>query len=236
MYSIKQSLITHLIINKLINYIKKNSYNATNIGMEISLYNFHKYNNNRNSIENSPPITDNSFYYLINQINTNYNLNISLTKISIINEKNFFTKFNNKIYKLSKQLLYSFFRGYYFNNLYLYSTNINLSNINSINESLYFVLYDFNSEYLKFIYHFIINLIPFNPKIKFLLNTNVDKYSINELTDNIPYKLVFLHKTKYYNNIIYTLLFHFFNNIYSYESLNDEELFIYNIYKNFNIY
>lgn len=235
MYSIKQSLITHLIINKLINYIKKDRCNATNIGMEISLYNFHKYNNNCNKIGISI-LTDNSFYYLINQINTNYNLNISLTNISIINKKKFFTKFNKKIYRLNKYLLYSFFRGYYFNNLYLYSTNINLNNTTNTNKSLYFVLYDFNSEYLKFIYFYIINLIPFNPKIKFLLNTNIDKYSINELTDNIPYKLVFLHKTKYYNNIIYTLLSNFFYNIYSSENLNDEELLIYTFYKNFNIY
>ena len=48
--------------------------------MEISLYNFHKYNNSNtcNTIDKSI-IIDNYFYYLINQINTNYNLNISLT-------------------------------------------------------------------------------------------------------------------------------------------------------------
>ena len=38
-----------------------------------------------------------------------------------------------------------------------------------------------------------------------------DKYSINELTDDINFKLVFIHKKKYYNNSIYLLLHYLFD-------------------------
>lgn len=234
MYLIKQYLIINRLINKLINYIKTSKYNASKIGKEISLYNYQIYNQTISSvIQNSNlqySIKYRSFYYLINQLNTDYDLNISLNDLSIINITHFFYKFNKKLYKLKKEYLYSYFRGYYINTLYLYSTNMDTQNITLCNSKLYFVLYDFNTEYLDYIYHNVLQLINFPAKLKYLKNTHSDKYSINDLTDTIPYKLVFLHKTKYYHNIIFIILSLLFSSIEDERDLNDDELNVYTLY------
>jgi len=234
MYLIKQYLIINRLINKLINYIKTSKYNASKIGKEISLYNYQIYNQTISSvIQNSNlqySIKYRSFYYLINQLNTDCDLNISLNNLSIINITHFFYKFNKKLYKLKKEYLYSYFRGYYINTLYLYSTNMDTQNITLCNSKLYFVLYDFNTEYLDYIYHNVLQLINFPAKLKYLKNTHSDKYSINDLTDTIPYKLVFLHKTKYYHNIIFIILSLLFSSIEDERDLNDDELNVYTLY------
>lgn len=235
MFLIKQSIITTIILHKIINFVKKSPTNASNIGKEISIFYHNVYNYNNNNLS-QPQSTNDSikiynyvFYHLINQLNNNYQMNISLKNILFINSIRFFNKLNNKLYKLNKKILYSYFRGYYINNLYLYSTNITRKHIQSNNSQLYFVLYDFNPTYLEYIYKDILSSINFHPKIKFLLNTHIDKYSINDLTDNIPYKLVCLHKTKYYYNIISKLFSFFFYNINDYE-LNEDELHVHQLY------
>jgi len=250
MFLIKQSIITTIILHKIINYIKKSPENASNIGKEISLYYnnvyyYHSYNNSilpiaqlqgglSKNTKDTIKIYNSVFYHLINQLNTKFQFNISLKYILFINSIKFFNKFNHKLYKLNKSIIYSYFRGYYINNLYLYSTNINIknirSNINHHNNYLYFVLYDFKSTYLEYIYKDIISSIDFYPKIKFLLNTYIDKYSINDLTDNIPYKLVFLHKTKYYHNIISILLSFLFYGINDTVKLQKEENELFQLY------
>jgi len=237
MYLIKQYIIINRLINKLINYIKISQANSSNIGKEISLYNYQIYNQTNLSINlntNSNlqyTIKYKSFNYLINQLNLTYDLNIPVNNISIINISHFFYKFNQKLYKLQKKYLYSYFRGYYINTLYLYSTNMDTKNIITCNSNLYFVLYDFNTEYLDYIYNNILQSVKYPAKIKYLKNTHADKYSINDLTDTIPYKLVFLHKTKYYNNIIYKILSILFTSIDNDRYLNDGELDLYSLYK-----
>lgn len=237
MYLIKQYIIINRLINKLINYIKISQANSSNIGKEISLYNYQIYNQTNLSINlntNSNlqyTIKYKSFNYLINQLNLTYDLNIPINNISIINISHFFYKFNQKLYKLQKKYLYSYFRGYYINTLYLYSTNMDTKNIIACNSNLYFVLYDFNTEYLDYIYNNILQSVKYPAKIKYLKNTYADKYSINDLTDTIPYKLVFLHKTKYYNNIIYKILSILFTSIDNDRYLNDDELDLYSLYK-----
>jgi hypothetical protein len=229
MYLIKQYIIINRLINKLIYYIKISPANSSNIGKEISLYNYQIYKNLPNS-NLQYTIKYQSFYYLINQLNLEYDLNISVNNISIINISHFFYKFNQKLYKLQKKYLYSYFRGYYINTLYLYSTNMDTKNITLCNSNLYFVLYDFNTEYLDYIYYNILQSVKYPAKIKYLKNTHSDKYSINDLTDTIPYKLVFLHKTKYYHNIIYKILSLLFTSIENDGYLNDVELDLYTLY------
>ena len=229
MYLIKQYIIINRLINKLIYYIKISPANSSNIGKEISLYNYQIYKNLLNS-NLQYTIKYHSFYYLINQLNLEYDLNISVNNISIINISHFFYKFNQKLYKLQKKYLYSYFRGYYINTLYLYSTNMDTKNITLCNSNLYFVLYDFNTEYLDYIYYNILQSVKYPAKIKYLKNTHSDKYSINDLTDTIPYKLVFLHKTKYYHNIIYKILSLLFTSIENDGYLNDVELDLYTLY------
>ena len=229
MYLIKQYIIINRLINKLIYYIKISPANSSNIGKEISLYNYQIYKNLPNS-NLQYTIKYQSFYYLINQLNLEYDLNISVNDISIINISHFFYKFNQKLYKLQKNNLYSYFRGYYINTLYLYSTNMDTKNITLCNSNLYFVLYDFNTDYLDYIYYNILQSVKYPAKIKYLKNTHSDKYSINDLTDTIPYKLVFLHKTKYYHNIIYKILSLLFTSIENDGYLNDVELDLYTLY------
>lgn len=243
MYLIKQYIITNRLISKILNYIKISLSNASNIGKEISLYNYNIYEQMTNRLINDTNRKSNgeyiiiyyAFYHLMNKLNEDYDLNISLNNLSIINISHFFYKFNQKLYKLKQDYLHSYLRGYYINKLDIYSTNMNKSNIKGINENLYFVLYDFNNEYLNYIYYKILNLVKFPAKIKYLKNTYSDKYSINDLTDIIPYKLVFLHKTKYYNNIIYKLLSLLFmttnNELINENNLNDEELYVYKIFQ-----
>ena len=229
MYLIKQYIIINRLINKLIYYIKISPANSSNIGKEISLYNYQIYKNLPNS-NLQYTIKYQSFYYLINQLNLEYDLNISVNNISIINISHFFYKFNQKLYKLQKKYLYSYFRGYYINTLYLYSTNMDTKNITLCNSNLYFVLYDFNTDYLDYIYYNILQSVKYPAKIKYLKNTHSYKYSINDLTDTIPYKLVFLHKTKYYHNIIYKILSLLFTSIENDGYLNDVELDLYTLY------
>ncbi len=241
MFLIKQYIITHLLINKLMKIMKKSKNRASNIGTEFSLFYFFIFNNNYSSDIpinydlNSGILPSNykdGVYYLINKLNLTYNLNISNQSINYINLNDFINLFNVKLFKLDYSIIFSFLRGYYLNNLILYSTNINKNSFNNIkkNLSLYFVLYDFHDLYLTYIYRFILNNTNFNPKLKFLLNTGIDKYSINELTDKIPYKLVFLHKTKYYHNISYILLKYIFKDVYDISELNEDELYVYNIF------
>lgn len=246
MFLIKHLIITHFLIKKIINIMKKSIIDSSKIGKEFSLFYFYLFNNNYLLSSNKNKLAEHKdeVYYLINKLNTEFNLSFNTQKFNYINLNEFINLFNKKLFKLPIQIIFSFLRGYYLNNLILYSTNINsklLKNKNH-NTSLYFVLYDFHDIYLNFIYNFILNKISFNPKIKYLINTEIDKYSINELTDRMPYKLVFLHKIKYYHNIILHLLTYLFydvNNIqidninYISIILNEDELYIYNIYNSF---
>ena len=64
MYLIKQYIIINRLINKLIYYIKISPANSSNIGKEISLYNYQIYKNLLNS-NLQYTIKYHSFYYLI---------------------------------------------------------------------------------------------------------------------------------------------------------------------------
>ena len=98
--------------------------------------------------------------------------------------------------KIKKEYLSSFLRGYYLNILDLYSTNINYYYI----DHNYFVLYDYHPYLLLLIYKIIVKDHILSYKIKLLFNYIEDKYSINETTEDCNYKLIFIHKSKYYNN------------------------------------
>ncbi len=230
LFKSKQYLLTKLIIHKIIGLIKKSSITASNIGTEFSLYYFYSYNDR--FIEPNIKLVKNGIYYLINHLNSNYNLNFSNKKINFIDNMVFIQKFHKKLFKLKKTYIFSFLRGYYINNLHLYSTNIN--NLNNNNNYYYFALYDFHNIYLNYLYNYIFENVKYYPKIKYLTNTNADKYSINELTDNIPFKIIFLHKKKYVNNIIKFIFHNLFYDEFSVEEFNEEQLYVYNLLNNFN--
>jgi hypothetical protein len=233
MYLIKQYLITNKAIRKIINYIIQSNKNAYQIGLEFSLLYYFLYEEKQKNDKENINIIINNF--LLNTSDSD-KIKIKEYLVPSINYYKFFTKFNKKLFKLKKDTLSSFFRGYYINVLNLYGTNIMISKIldgkyQIINEDyIYFVLYDFHNLYLDFIYSNILNLTKFPCKIKYLISTEYDKYSINEITDDINYRLVFIHKKKYYNNSIKLILNYLFMNIkYESQLYNLDEINIYRI-------
>jgi hypothetical protein len=238
MYLIKQYFIINRAIKKIFDYIKLTNKNAYQIGFEMSTLYYFIYNDQKNY---NNKINFSIHKFLLLHKNNNSNMIILKYLSELINYDKFFTTFNKILFKLKKTKPYrlsSFFRGYYFNTLSLYGTNIIISkefnNTYKIynNDYIYFVLYDFHNNYLDFIYENILLKSKFPCKIKYLLATEYDKYSINDITDDIDFRLVFIHKNKYYNNSIKLLLEFLFNGIYlDYDLYCDEEKEIYNYYK-----
>lgn len=240
MYLIKQYLIINKAIKKIINYLIISNKTAYQIGLEFSTLFYFIYTDQK-TYNNTLNLSIHKFL-LYSKSN---NLDILIIKYlsEQINYNKFFLKFNKALFNLQKSKKYrlsSFFRGYYFNNMSLYSTNIIISkdenNTYTIynDDYIYFVLYDFNNYYLDFIYSYILKQSKFPCKIKYLIATNYDKYSINDITDNIDFRLVCIHKKKYYINSIKLLFKFLFDGIYIDYDLNfDDEKQIYKYYKLF---
>lgn len=218
MTNIKLYIITKYSLYKIIQKIKKSDLDAYNIGYELSYLAHIMYN-----IFHDPHINilDNALIYnLISNVYDYNNLYISkyLSKNILYND--FFKLLSYKLEKIKH--IYSFMRGYYINEYNLYSTNINSCYL----DFNYLVLYDFHPYFLYIIYKKLNKLILKN-KIKFLLNYDKDEYSINEYSDKCDYKLVFIHKSKYYNNSIKNILKLLYTNC---ELFSQEDEYLYQIY------
>ena len=240
MYLIKQYLITNRAIKKIIKFILESNINAYQIGLEISLLYYFIYEEQKSEIDNNKNLQLIICNFLFkNNDNLNNSQELKLLKFlsPLINYNIFFNKFNKQLFKITKEKLTSYFRGYYINVLNLYGNNIMLNKLeNNIykitNDEYYFVLYDFHNIYLNYIYGSILNTSIFPCKIKYLISTYYDKYSINEITDDINYRLVFIHKKKYYINSVKLLLEFLFYNITNIEKLQTEdEKNVFKIYK-----
>lgn len=218
MKNIKRKIITYFAIYKIIQKIKKSRYYAYNIGKELFIITQFLYNKE---------ITNNTYEDLI-RLNGIEDFIVFKYLYSDIIFDNFIQILSNKIFNKKIKYLTYFLRGYYLNNINsLYSTNINKKYLNFN----YFVLYDFHPYFLEQIYKYINLNNTINNKIKFLINLDEDKYSINDFTDKCIYKLVFIHKIKYYNNSIKNLLKFIFYNINDINKLdNNEEKRLFNIY------
>lgn len=231
MYLIKQYLITNRAIKKIIKFILESNINAYQIGLEISLLYYFIYEEQKSEIDNNKNLQLIICNFLFkNNDNLNNSQELKLLKFlsPLINYNIFFNKFNKQLFKITKEKLTSYFRGYYINVLNLYGNNIMLNKLeNNIykitNDEYYFVLYDFHNIYLNYIYSSILNTSIFPCKIKYLISTYYDKYSINEITDDINYRLVFIHKKKYYINSVKLLLEFLFYNITNIEKLQTED-------------
>lgn len=231
MYLIKQYLITNRAIKKIIKFILESNINAYQIGLEISLLYYFIYEEQKSEIDNNKNLQLIICNFLFkNNDNLNNSQELKLLKFlsPLINYNIFFNKFNKQLFKITKEKLTSYFRGYYINVLNLYGNNIMLNKLeNNIykitNDEYYFVLYDFHNIYLNYIYSSILNKSNFPCKIKYLISTYYDKYSINEITDDINYRLVFVHKKKYYINSVKLLLEFLFYNITNIDKLQTED-------------
>lgn len=221
MNNIKRKIITKFAIYKIIKKINKSIYNAYSIGEELFIISHFLYNKE---------IREKTYGDLIKIKERNDFIIIKYLNKDIIYD-NFIKLLSQKLFKINITYLSYFLRGYYLNNTNnLYNTNINTKNM----QFNYFVLYDFHSYFLEQIYNYINLNCSINNKIKFLLNLDDDKYSINDFTDKCKYKLVFINKRKYYNNSIKNLLKIIFYNINNINKLkNYEEKILFNIYHNY---
>lgn len=209
MFFIKQTIKTNIYLRKLFKYLNSNIDNAYSLGSYIAILNYKLSQSHDITITN----VSNLYYDILHDIINEKTDHIFHKILSpYINYDLFFRKFNYKLLQQSKKNIFSFFRGYYFCYLNLYSTN--LLSIHPQKYS-YFVLYDFHPIYLEYIYKHILTLE--NAKYIHIYNkTDYDKYSINDITDDIDYKLVIKFKSKYYNKIFknfFTLLFYKINDI-----------------------
>lgn len=229
MNNIKNKFITNISIYNIIKNIKKSKNHAYIIGTELSyisylLYDFIHNDNNKDLIFN------NNFIYNELILNNEF-LELSIAKYFSKNILyfDFFKKFSLKLEKIDQTYLFTFFRGYYINHYLLYSSNLQYSFL----DNNYFILYDFHSYFLYIIYK-IMNSSVIQNKIKFLLNYDHDLYSINDYIDMCEYKLIFIHKHKYFNNSIKNILNLLYNNIKNTNELyNKEDELLYNIYSTY---
>lgn len=221
--NIKKKIITYITINKILKFIKESHINAYTIGKEIFLvysllYNIYKENEGNYNI-------DGEFYYFLNR-NTEYTKSYLcdfLSKDIIFSQ--FFVKLNKKIFKLQDQFTWYFLRGYFVNDFELIVCNLN--NTPSADNS-YFVIYDYHIHYLTFIYEFMKNIYIYNIDIKIELNNHFDAYSINDITNEMNYKLIINYMQSNYNNPIIDLFQLLYQNIDSPLDLldkNDIKLF-----------
>jgi hypothetical protein len=233
MTNIKNKIITFISIYKIINKIKKSKDSALKIGTELSHFGYYLYINILNDDTDFSNELDNKNIYEIFKHNAEFEHYIIMKYLNKnIEYKEFFKILSNKLYNIKKEYISSFLRGYYLNILDLYSTNINYYYI----DYNYFVLYDYHPYLLLLIYKIIIKEHILSYKIKLLFNYIEDKYAINENTEDCNYKLIFTHKTKYYNNNIKNILELLFYNITDkYELLSNNEKDLYNIYLSYLI-
>ena len=225
MVNIKSRVITNFSIYKIISKLKKSKLHAYKIGTELSyiaylLYDI-LYNDEINLMFDNIQI-----YNILNQNNKFKQFSIYKYFSKNILYFHFFKKISLKLENINLDIFYSFIRGYYINEYILYSSNLNYTFL----KNNYFVLYEFHPQFLSIIYNHM-NKQKYKNKIKFLLNYDNDKYSINDYITLCDFKLIFLHKHKYYNNSIKNILSLFYNYIkYTDELYTKEDELLYNIY------
>jgi hypothetical protein len=215
MFFIKKTIITKIYLNRLFKYLTKSTDNANILGSYIAQLNY-QLSINRHLLDNGNQLYND---ILLNIINNDANHIFNKILSPYITYGEFFKYFNYKLLKQKKIHIFSFFRGYYLCDLNLYSTNL-ISNV--VYKYSYFVLYDFHPIYLEYIYKHALTLE--NAKYIHIYNkTDYDKYSINDITDDISYKLVIKYKSKFYNKIFYNFMKLFFYNIYNTNTLKRED-------------
>lgn len=219
MFFIKQTVKTRLYLIRLIKYLNSSIDNSYKLGSYIAILNY-KLSQINISHDNKITKISNLYYDILHDIINENKYHIFNKILSpYVNYEILFKLFNDKLLKQSKKNLFSFFRGYYFCYLNLYSTNLVSTTAQKYS---YFVLYDFHPRYLEYIYNNILNLE--NAKYIHIYNkTEYDKYSINDITDDIDYKLVIKYKSKYYNKIFQNFFSIFFYNIYTTNNLKKED-------------
>ncbi len=218
------SFYTWLSVKKTISYLKNNKENAFQIGREFcTLYSIIYEEFKKNDLFNTETI-----WTLLERITGFENMVIH----KFINHKTdfpkYFSKCNLKLLTLNPVILSSYFRGYYINDMNLFSTNIS-SNSESTDKIHYMVLYDNHYHYLLFIYNYLsTNHTNVMNGINMQLNDKADSYSINEESDEMCYKLIFEKKKLDFIDPIRLLLNFLYKDIFDHtETLGPEDKYLY---------
>ncbi len=149
--------------------------------------------------------TNNAFsfthvYHYLQQYSDFEETNISKYLNPNINFEIFFSRLNVKIFNLGNRHIWTFLRGYYINDLDLFTYSI-MGNSNKF----WLVLYDFHNHYLQFIFNTVQNV--FNRNEIYLMNNNDDDpYSISEFSKELSFKLVFEHSSVNFRDSIKDIL------------------------------
>jgi hypothetical protein len=226
MAKFKQKLVTYISIYRIIKFIKESKINAFTIGTEMAsiyclIYTKFKDNPNINANLN----TFNIYHLLLKQPEYNkFKISKFLNKHIIFSK--FFSILNTKILRLKDQPLWNYLRGYYINDL-----DISTNNLNGDKKQFWFILYDFHLHYLLFIYSIMNKDFKNIVDIDFLLNNKYDNYSINYVTDDLNYKLAFIHDPNKFNDSIKNVLKMFYLNVTSEKELfSKEDILMYRKY------
>lgn len=226
MIKFKQTLATYISIYRIIKFIKKSKKNSFVIGNEMSSIYFLIYSKFKNMSNIESNLHNLNIYHLLLKQSDYNKFKISNFLNKNINFSKFFSILNTKILKLKDGYLWPYLRGYYINELDIFNTNLN-----DDKKVFWFILYDFHLHYLLFIYRYINKDFKNIRDVELLLNNHYDQYSINYMTDELNYKLVFIHEPNKLNDSIKNILKMFYLNISSESQLfNKDDILIYRKY------
>lgn len=215
---------TRRSIRRTLSYLKKNREQAFQIGREFcTLYSIIYEEFKKNDLFN----TD-SIWQTLNKITGFENMIIYKFVTEQTDFPKYFSKCNLKLLTLSPSILSAYFRGYYVNDMNLFSTNISY-NSSSTENIQYIVLYDTHYHYLLFIYNYLsTNHTNVMNGINMQLNDKADTYSINEESDEMCYKLIFEKKKFDFIDPIRLLLNFLYKDIFDHtETLSKEDKYLY---------
>ncbi len=215
---LKENYHTRNAVYKTINYIKKNNSNAFKMGSEIAKLYYLIFT----SLRNDERLHFGTIYYHIVSNEEFLNTNLSTFFNEFINFEIYFSRLNMKLLSLNTGNIWDYLRGYYINELDMFTYNIYCDK-----DKYWLVLYDFHEHYLQYIFNSVESPYLRN-EVHLLLNNENDPYSISELSEELTYKIVFEHDTANFKDSIRDILELFYmntsgiNQIYSKE---DENLF-----------
>jgi len=231
---LKTKVATFIAYKKVISHLKKSRENAFQTGREFCsiyciIYSEFK-NNDLYDVRN--------IWNSLCRVNGFSNMAIYSLLNKDIDFPKFFSKFNLNLLRLNPVLLSCFFRGYYINDMNLFSTNIQTGTFTGNSSSTkYVILYDNHYHYLLFIYNYLsTNHANMSNGINMQLNNCNDMYSINEESDSTCYKLIFEKKEFDFIDPIRLLL----NFLYSHmidasDALGHEDRYLYALYSKYSI-
>lgn len=185
-------LQTNIAIYRTVHFIRKNRENAFKIGREFCSIFYIIYKEfKKNSLYPSENIWDS-----LTGTRGFEDMSVARFVSKHTDFVKFFSKCNFKILQLKPALLSSFFRGYYVNDINLFSTNITEDT-----DRKFIVLYDNHYHYLLFLYNYLSG-----KGVDIQLNDSDDPYSVNEYSDSSCYKLIFEKKSHDFIDPIKNLL------------------------------